>query len=205
MLSAEEIAREWCALTFGKGNTADTISEILLASYPAYQKYNAPFGVCFMVQPHHHYGPSIEGYEFDRWGTYHRADREAIGIDRTRNGTGYIAQYPAEVAAIYEDLARCPEALILFFHRLGYDFRMRNGKTLLQNIYDQHFEGYEEAATMLAKWQTLENALPPEVYRSVHIRLERQLANAREWRDQVNTYFYRHTLIPDEKGRKIYE
>jgi alpha-glucuronidase len=204
-LSAEEIAREWSALTFGKGNTVDTVSEILLASYPAYQKYNAPFGVCFMVQPHHHYGPSIEGYEFDRWGTYHRADREAIGIDRTRNGTGYIGQYPAEAAAIYEDPARCPEALILFFHRLRYDFRMRNHKTLLQNVYDQHFEGYEEAAAMLAKWQTLENALPPEVYRSVHTRLERQLANAREWRDQVNTYFYRHTLIPDEKGRKIYE
>jgi alpha-glucuronidase len=82
---------------------------------------------------------------------------------------------------------------------------MRNGKTLLQNVYDQHFEGCEETAALLAQWQTLENALPPDTYRSVLARLERHLATAREWRDQVNTYFYRHTLIPDEQGRKIYE
>jgi alpha-glucuronidase len=82
---------------------------------------------------------------------------------------------------------------------------MRNGKTLLQNVYDQHFEGCEETAALLTQWQTLENALPPDTYRSVLARLEQHLATAREWRDQVNTYFYRHTLIPDEKGRKIYE
>ncbi|MDR1469990.1 MAG: alpha-glucuronidase [Spirochaetaceae bacterium] len=203
-LGAEEIAREWCGLTFGPGKTARVVREILLASYPAYQKYNAPFGVCFMVEPRHHYGPSIEGYEFSRWGTYHRAGREAIGVDRTGKGTGYSGQYPPAIAAVFDDPKRCPEDVLLFFHRLRYDFRMKNGKTLLQNIYDTHFEGYDEAEAMLAKWQTLENALPAAVYQSVRERLERQLVNAREWRDQVNTYFYRHTLIPDEQGRKIY-
>ncbi|MDR0638555.1 MAG: alpha-glucuronidase [Spirochaetaceae bacterium] len=204
-LGAEEIAREWCVLTFGPGQTARTVADILMKSYPAYQKNNAPFGVCFMVEPRHHYGPSIEGYEYSRWGTYHRAGREAVGLDRTGNGTGYSAQYPAAIAAVFDDPRLCPEDLLLFFHRLRYDFRMRNGKTLLQNIYDTHFEGYDEAEALLAKWQTLEPALPPAVYCSVRERLERQLLNAREWRDQVNTYFYRHTLIPDERGRKIYE
>ncbi|MDR1904831.1 MAG: hypothetical protein LBQ88_21435 [Treponema sp.] len=42
-------------------------------------------------------------------------------------------------------------------------------------------------------------------HRLVLARMERQQINAREWRDQVNTYFYRHTGIPDAKGRKIYE
>jgi alpha-glucuronidase len=204
-LGAAEIAREWCGLTFGPGETARAVSEMLLASYPAYQKYNAPFGICFMVQPHHHYGPCIEGYEYSRWGTYHRAGREEIGVDRTKDGTGYSGQYPAAVAALFDDPRRCPEDLLLFFHRLRYDFRMWNGKTLLQNIYDTHFEGYDEAAAMLEKWRTLETALPPAVYHSVRQRLERQLLNAREWRDQVNTYFFRRTLIPDEQGRKIYE
>lgn len=204
-LGAKEIAREWCGLTFGPGETARAVSALLLASYPAYQKYNAPFGVCFMVEPRGHYGPSIEGYEYSRWGTYHRANREAVGVDRTGSGTGYSGQYPAAIAAVFDDPRLCPEDVLLFFHRLRYDFRMRNGKTLLQNIYDTHFEGYDEAEAMLAKWQTLCPALPSAVYRSVRERLERQLANAREWRDQVNTYFYRKTLIPDERGRKIYE
>ncbi|PCS20439.1 hypothetical protein RU92_GL000087 [Lactococcus cremoris subsp. tructae] len=41
-------------------------------------------------------------------------------------------------------------------------------------------------------------------YDNVADRLERQLENARNWRDQVNTYFYRMSGIPDDKGREIY-
>jgi alpha-glucuronidase len=207
-LSAAEIAREWSVLSFGKDATigaAQSVADILLKSYPAYEKNNAPFGVCFMVTPNTHYGPSIEGYEFSRWGTYHRADAHAIGIDRTSSGTGYTGQYAAPNAAFFADLATCPENLILFFHRLRYDYLMKNGETLLQNIYDTHFEGYEEVVSMIEQWKALEKSLEPEVYHSVLDRFTRQLANAREWRDQINTYFFRKTGIGDKRGRTIYE
>jgi alpha-glucuronidase len=158
-----------------------------------------------MVTPHLHYGPSVEGYEFTRWGTYHRADTKAIGIDRTPAGTGYTAQYAPKNAARFADRAACPENQILFFHRLPYDYKMKNGETLLQNIYNTHFEGYDEAAAMLETWKGLKDAVGEEVYQSVLARMERQLENAREWRDQINTYFWRKTAIGDKKGRKIYE
>lgn len=204
-LSAELIAREWSALTFVDASVADTVSELLLRSYPAYEKYNAPFGVCFMVTPAEHYGPNIEGYEFSCWGTYHRADRFAIGIDRTDSGTGYVTQYAPENAALFGDPATCPEQLILFFHRLRYNHVMKNGKTLLQNIYDTHFEGYDEVQQMLELWKGLKDRLDEHTYSSVLTRFECQLANAREWRDQINTYFWRKTGIADAKGRTIYE
>jgi len=204
-LSAQEIAREWSALSFGAGAAADAVADLQLRSYPAFEKYNAPFGVCFMVTVHLHYGPNIEGYEFSRWGTYHRADAQAIGIDRTPGGTGFTSQYAPENAAMFADPERCPENLILFFHRLRYDFKMKNGETLLQNIYDTHFEGYDEVAAMLEKWKGLESALDETVYKSVLRRFEMQLANAREWRDQINTYFMRKTGIADKRGRKIYD
>jgi alpha-glucuronidase len=204
-ITAKEIAREWSVLSFGAGETAQKIESILLKSYPAYEKYNAPFGVCFMVTPNTHYGPNIEGYEFSRWGTYHRADADAIGIDRTPSGTGYTTQYSQKNAALFADPSTCPENIILFFHRLRYDFKMKNGQTLLQNIYDTHFEGYDETAAMLEDWKGLKNSLESEVYDSVLSRLERQLANAREWRDQINTYFRRKTGINDSKGRMIYD
>jgi alpha-glucuronidase len=204
-LTAQEIAREWSVLSFGSGRVAQTVTELLLKSYPAYEKYNAPFGVCFMVTPGLHYGPNIEGYEFSRWGTYHRADARAIGIDRTPAGTDYTTQYAAKNAYMFADPATCPENLILFFHRLAYDYKMKNGETLLQNIYDTHFEGYEEVAAMLEQWKGLKDSLEAEVYQSVLSRFERQLVNAREWRDQVNTYFWRKTGIADKRGRKIYD
>ncbi|MCL2800245.1 MAG: alpha-glucuronidase [Treponema sp.] len=208
-LTAKEIAKEWSVLSFGKENTeqkaAQIAEDILLKSYRAYEKYNAPFGVCFMVTPNSHYGPNIEGYEFSRWGTYHRADAKEIGIDRTKKGTGYTGQYSPNNESIYEDPAVCPENQLLFFHRLKYDFIMKNGKTLLQNIYDNHFEGYDEAVSMTEEWKSLSKILEKDVYKSVLSRFERQLVNAREWRDQINTYFFRRTGIGDKNGRKIFD
>ena len=204
-LSAKDIAREWTLLSFGPGSTGEKIDDILMKSYRTYEKYNAPFGVSFMCSPMGHYGPHIEGYEFSRWGTYHRANSTAVGVDRTSKGTGYTNQYSPTVSAMLENPATCPEENILFIHRLRYDFVMRNGETLLQNIYNTHFEGYDEVEAMIAEWKSLEKSLSPEVYKSVLSRFERQLNNAREWRDQINTYFYRKTGIADKQGRKIYE
>jgi alpha-glucuronidase len=204
-LSAEAIAREWSGLTFGCGEIAERVTGLLLRSYPVYEKYNAPFGVCFMVTPGLHYGPSPEGYEFSKWGTYHRADHDAVGIDRSSRGTGYTGQYAPKNAALFENPASCPEKLILFFHRLRYDYVMKNGETLLQNIYNTRFEGYDEVKAMLDEWIALKDKLDEGVYHSVLSRMEKQLENAREWRDVVNTYFWRKTFIADKKGRKIYE
>jgi alpha-glucuronidase len=204
-LSPHEIADEWSRLTFpGDESVSRSVAKILLDSYPTYQKYNAPFGVCFMVESGHHYGPNIEAYEFSKWGTYHRADYKAIGVDRTPAGSGYTEQYAPKNAAMFADPAACPEELLLFFHRIPYDYVMKNGKTLLQNIYDTHFEGYDEVKIMLDTWVGLKDKLNDAVFESVKARMERQLENARQWRDVINTYFFRHTGIGDEKGRKIY-
>jgi len=203
-LKASDIAREWCLLSFGSGKTSEIISAMLLKSYRIFEKYIAPFGVGFMVTPGSHYGPNIEGYEYSRWGTYHRADTKAIGVDRTSSGTGYTDQYSPSVAAMFADPGTCPEENLLFIHRLPYDFIMKNGETLLQNIYNTHFEGYDEASALMEEWKKLKDLLDEEVYNSVLSRFERQLYNAAEWRDQINTYFFRRSGISDKKGRQIY-
>jgi alpha-glucuronidase len=203
-LTAGEIAEEWSALTFDKNETGKTVSKLLLDSYSTYEKYNAPFGVCFMVEPGLHYGPNIEGYEFSKWGTYHRADWRSVGIERGPDGTAYTEQYAPKNARLFERRETTPENLLLFFHRLPYDYGMKNGETLLQNIYSNHFEGCDEVKEMLASWLALEGRVPASLFAEVTARMEKQLANAQNWRDCVNTYFFRHTGIPDAKGRKIY-
>ena len=137
-----------------------------------------------------------------RRGTYHKADRNAIGIDRTADGTGYVLQYPEALRRRFESTQTCPDELLLFFHRLPYTFKMRDGRTLIQRIYDDHFEGYEwvERAASILK------ALPlPDFDRAlVDERIGRQLHNAREWRDIINTFFHRLSGIEDVHERKIY-
>lgn len=203
-LASEEIAREWTELTLGKEVVPDVVN-MLMKSWSTYEKYTSPLGIGWMVRPHYHYGPDIDGYEYDRWGTYHRADREGLGVDRTPAGTGYTEQYNEPWRSIYADPQKCPEELLLFFHYIRYDTELKSGKTLIQHIYDTHFEGVEEVKNMIASWESLQGKLDEDVYGRVRQRMESQLGNAREWRDRVNTYFYRKSGVKDAYGRKIYE
>lgn len=204
-LSAEEIAEEWIRLTLSNDReVVDAVKRILLTSRSTYEKYTSPLGIGWMVTPHVHYGCSVDGYEYSRWGTYHRADHLGLGVDRSLAGTGYVGQYHEPNASLYNNPETCPEELLLFFHHLPYTYRLRSGSTLIQHIYDSHFEGVEEVCAMRELWQGLEGKIEPEVWENVRERFERQLLNAKEWRDQVNSYFYRKSGIADEKGRTIY-
>jgi len=202
-ITAEEVTAEWVALTFSP-DVYEPILKMMLDSRHVYEKYNAPLGIGWMVCIHHHYGPSVDGYEYMKWGTYHRADSKAIGVDRTRKGTGYTAQYTPHVRDMYENLETCPEDMLLYFHRLPYDYVLKSGQTLLQYIYDTHFEGVEGVEGFINTWESLKAQLPEEAFTAVRQRLDMQLENAKEWRDVVNSYFYRKTGIADAKGRRIY-
>lgn len=204
-LSSEEIAREWIRLTFALEKVdEDKLTDMLLRSREIYEKYTSPLGIGWMVTPHDHYGPSVDGYEYSRWGTYHRADHLGIGVDRSDKGTGYAQQYYKENAEKYNDPEKCPEELLLFFHHIPYTWKLKTGKTLIQHIYDSHFEGEAEAEQLFETWKSLEGKVSSEVFENVSHRFELQIYNAKEWRDQVNSYFYRKSGISDQKGRKIY-
>jgi len=204
-LTAKEVLTEWIDLTFGKNPALRVpLLKMMLESREVYENYTTPLALGWMVNIHHHYGPSPEGYEYSRWGTYHRADNKAVGIDRTEKGTGYTAQYHPYLNELYSDPESCPGELLLFFHRLPYDYVLKNKKTLLQHIYDTHFEGGAAVEGFIKTWYSLKPLLPENAYESVMERFQRQLVNAREWRDVINNYFYRLTGIPDKHGRLIY-
>ena len=204
-LSSEEIAEEFVRMTISTDDAVvKEIIDILLPSREIYERYTSPLGIGWMVTPATHYGCSVDGYEYDRWGTYHRADHLGIGVDRTDKGTGYALLYNEPNASIYNDPEKCPDELVLFFHHLPYTHKLHSGKTVIQHIYDTHFEGYAEAQQLAEKWNALKGKVDEDIFENVSERFTRQLSNAREWCDQVNSYFFRKSGIPDEKGRQIW-
>lgn len=206
LIDEKSLAEEWCKLSLSTAPKAvETISQMLLSSWLTYENYTSPLGVGWMVQPHHHYGPSIDGYEYDSWGTYHYADRYGLGVDRTSDsGTGYVKQYHPLNCQMYNNPGRCPQELLLFFHHLQYRHVLPSGKTLIQHIYDSHFSGVNQVELYIQQWKTLEGDITEDIYSEVLQRLVKQLANAQAWRDQINTYFYRKSGIKDSRNRNIY-
>ena len=87
---------------------------------------------------------------------------------------------------------------------MPYNYKLRSGKTILQYIYDTHFEGVELVDEMVSRFEKLKGKLPDQVYERAMERFLHQKEHSREWRDQINTYFYRKTGIPDDRGRTIY-
>ena len=203
-LTPEEIAAEWTRQTIGVDpEVVATVDKMLMQSWPAYENYTGPLGAQTLTDiTGSHYGPNIESSENNGWGQWHRADHTGIGMDRSvATGTGYAGQYPPEVAKIYESLETTPDNLLLFFHHVPYTYKLHNGKTVIQYIYDSHYEGAAQAALLGNEWATLKSRVDSKIYEDVRARLEYQAGHAIVWRDAIVQYFLKLSGIPDDKGR----
>ncbi len=198
------IAEDWTRLTFGNDPlVVSTVDRMLLSSWHIYEQYTGSLGMGTLTDIlHSHYGPGIESAERNGWGQWIRANHNGVGMDRTvATGTGFIGQYPPEVASVYESLAACPDDLLLFMHHVPYTHRLHSGVTVIQYIYDSHYAGAEGAANLVAEWKTLEGHIDSERYQHV-LRLQQyQAGHAIVWRDAVNDWFHATSGIADDMGR----
>jgi len=203
-LSARTIAEEWTRLTFGNDPAlVSTLAGMQVNSWKVYESYTGPLGAQTLTDIlGSHYGPGVESSERNGWGQWHRADRDGVGMDRTvANGTGYVGQYPPPLAKLYESLESMPDELLLFFHHVPYTRVLKSGKTVIQHIYDSHYEGAERAAQYVHQWESLRGRIDEQRYSDVLARLEYQAAHAIVWRDAVCNWFFRTSGIPDAQHR----
>lgn len=203
-LDSKTIAEEWTRLSFGNDPAVvQKISGILLASWPIYESYTGPLGAGTLTDIlGSHFGPGVESSERNGWGQWHRADHEGIGMDRTAaTGTGYVDQYRAAVARVYESMDRTPDELLLFFHHVPYTYVLHSGKTVIQHIYDSHYAGAEAAANLVQQWKSLKDRVDEQRYEEVLKRLEYQAGHAIVWRDAVCNWFFQTSGVLDQRGR----
>ncbi|MBZ5633268.1 MAG: glucosiduronase [Acidobacteriia bacterium] len=203
-LSARQIAEEWTRLTFGDDpKVVQAIVDMQLKSWRVYENYTGPLGLQTLTDiVGNHYGVAVEASERNGWGQWHRADDKGVGMDRTvATGTGFIGQYTPAVARMYESLATCPDDLLLFMHHVPYAHLLHSGKTVIQYLYDSHYEGAEAVTGFVQVWKSLGGRVDARRYQEVLAQLEYQAGQAEVWRDAVSNWFLRASGIPDAKGR----
>jgi alpha-glucuronidase len=203
-LTAQRIVGEWTRQTFGDDpKVAATVSSLQLTSWRTYENYTGPLGLQTLTDiTGNHYGVNVEASERNGWGQWHNAEEAGVGMDRTvATGTGYIGQYRPAVAAVYESLTTCPDDLLLFLHHVPYTYKLHSGKTVIQSIYDSHYQGADAVAGYVGQWKSLHGLVDEQRYRQVLAQLEYQAGQAVVWRDAVNTYFSRISKIADAQGR----
>ena len=203
-LSPERIAQEWTRQSISSDTeVVSTVTKMLMQSWPAYVDYTGPLGMQTLTDiTGSHYGPNIESSENNGWGQWHRADPRGVGMDRTvATGTGFVGQYWPEVAKIYESVNTTPDNLLTFFHHVPYAWRLHDGDTVIQYIYDSHYRGADEAAELGREWATLKGKVDSNLFDDEAARLQYQAGHAIVWRDAIVQYFLKLSGIPDDRGR----
>jgi alpha-glucuronidase len=203
-LSAQRIIDEWTRLTFGSDSkTVETINSIQLTSWRTYENYTGPLGLQTLTDiVGNHYGVSVEASERNGWGQWHNADEKGAGMERTvAKGTGYTSQYRPAVAKVYESLESCPDDLLLFLHHVPYTYKLHSGKTVIQHLYDAHYEGADTVESYIRQWKLLKGRIDDRRYEDVLAQLTYQAGQAQVWRDAVNNWFFRASGIQDAQGR----
>jgi alpha-glucuronidase len=203
-LSSRQIVDEWTRLTFGDDpKVMETVANIQLTSWRTYENYTGPLGLQTLTDiVGNHYGVAVEASERNGWGQWHRADEKGVGMDRSvATGTGFIGQYRPEVARIYESAESTPDDLLLFLHHVPYTQKLRSGKTVIQFIYDSHYEGAEAVEKYVGEWKALKGRVDDRRYEEVLAQLKYQAGQAIVWRDAVAGWFSKTSRVPDARGR----
>ena len=205
-LSAQAIAEEWTRMAFSNdGNVVATLTTMLQESREAVVDYSMPLGLHHILAAGHHYGPGpwVDRGRADWTSTYyHRADETGIGFDRTSAGSNALAHYAPEIARRWGNLETCPEELLLWFHHVPWDRRLRSGRTLWDELCLRYQRGVDTVRNWQKTWDALRGQEGMDAERWTHVRalLARQEREAREWRDACLQYFQQFSKRPLPAG-----
>ncbi|MCF7885803.1 MAG: alpha-glucuronidase [Candidatus Marinimicrobia bacterium] len=203
-LSADEIAEEWLRMTFTNDRSfVKPVKKMMLSSREAAVNYMTPIGLHHIMGTGHHYGPGpwVSNLSRPEWNPvyYHQADKESLGFDRTTSGSNAVSQYHETVKEKFNNIDRCPEKLLLWFHHVDWDYEMDSGRTLWKELCYKYYKGVEMVRDVQATWQKMRTKIDKQRYEHVKSLLEIQEKEAIMWRNACVLYFqqFSEKPIPD--------
>lgn len=215
-LTSEQIADEWTKLTFYNPDVAygksekhgdwergflKPVKEIMLESREAVVNYSMPLGFHHIFSADDHYGPGPWfGPKSVRpdWTSvyYHQADTNGVGFNRTRSGSNAVSQYHEPLASQLNDVQTCPEKYLLWFHHLPWDFKLKSGKTLWDEICQHYDHGIQQVRGFQKTWDLTEPYVDKQRFLQVQSLLMRQTLDAQVWKDGCILYFQQFSRMP---------
>lgn len=208
-LSAEEIAHEWLVQTYENQdeNFTKPVEMMMMTSREACVNYMMPLGLHHIFKFDHHYGPEPDGFIASyplEWCPvyYHKADAKGIGFDRSSKGTDAVGQYPEPYRSLYDNIETCPEEYLLWFHHVAWDYKMKSGSTLWQELCMKYNMGVAMVEVYRDFWHTSAKQYMKgheQEWQHTDSLLNVQLENAKEWRNTCLKYFQTFSKM------KIYE
>ena len=201
-LTSEQIADEWIRMTFSNNKDfVDPVKDMMLTSRETAVDYMMPLGLHHIFAFDHHYGPEpwgdVPGARPDwmPW-YYHNADSTGLGFDRTMNGSNAVSQYFPPLNNIYNDIKLCPENLLLWFHHVPWGYKMKDGKTVWDELCYKYDSGVQQVRAYQKLWDKMEPFVDQQRFREVQSKLRIQARDAVWWKDACLLYFQTFSKRP---------
>jgi len=166
--------------------------------------YMTPLGLAHLMASGHHYGPGPWVSDLKRPEQnpvyFHRADQQGIGFDRTATGSNALTQYADAVARTFADPHEIDERYLLWFHHVSWQFKMKSGSTLWEELLQHYDSGVGKVEAMGQRWHSLQSHVDAERFEKTRQFLQIQLDEARWWRDACVAYFMSVSKLPLPTG-----
>lgn len=208
-LTAEEIAHEWLVQTYENQDEKFTkpVEMMMMTSREACVNYMMPLGLHHIFKFDHHYGPEPDGFIASyplEWCPvyYHKADANGVGFDRSSKGTDAVGQYPEPYRSLYDNIETCPEEYLLWFHHVAWDYKMKSGSTLWQELCMKYNMGVAMVEVYRDFWHTSAKQYMKgheQEWQHTDSLLNVQLENAKEWRNTCLKYFQNYVSSTVDK------
>ncbi len=216
-LKSEHIADEWIKQTYYPEASEKTgtalyspdwmvnflapVKQMMLDSREAAVNYMMPVGFHHTMSANEHYGPgpwwAPPRVRAD-WTPpyYHQADTIGVGFNRTTTGSNAVSQYHEPLASQLNNINTCPEIYLLWFHHPSWNFKMKSGRTLWDEICYKFDDGVKQVRQFQKVWDKFQPYINSKRFTDVQQKLKIQSANAVVWKDACLLYFQRYSRMP---------
>jgi alpha-glucuronidase len=193
-LNADAIAEEWARMTWSNSPVVvKTVTAMMRGSWQSAIDVRGPLGLDFTAAVGNHHDPDLAIRVNDYW----FADKIGVGYDRTDHaesgwkgiGSNAVSQYAEPLRSTFNDVNRCPEDYLLWFHFVPWDHKMQSGRTLWDELNFRFETGARYSNTLKQEWNTLKGQIDAERFALVSGKLTEQEEHYRKWRDTSLNFF----------------
>ncbi len=203
--NSRSIVKDWLKMTYTNDKEfVSEISEMMMRTRETVADYMTPLGLHHVMATGHHYGPGpwVSNLSRPEWNPvyYHKANKDGIGFDRTATGSNAISQYHLGAQALFNNPKTIDERYLLWFHHVSWDFKMKSGRSLWEEMVFKYTNGVAEVDNYQKIWAKYQNKIDKERFDEAYANFTMQKRDAKIWRDASLAYFMSINGRPLPKG-----
>ncbi|MCF0104395.1 MAG: alpha-glucuronidase, partial [Eggerthellaceae bacterium] len=197
---SQQITEEFFKLSFSNySEFVSKVGQMMLDLFEVIVNYEESFGLHHGCANDHYYGPGPSDVlaRPDWIPTYYfKAAADGIGFDRIETGSNTVPQYNELLNSMYANLETCPEYMLLWFHHLPWDYKIKNGETMLDALCHKYQESINTFRCFIGTLDSVKQYVGNNLCNNVRKKLVRQAKDLILCRKALMLYFQTFSNLP---------